>query len=75
LIEGAGEVMWADDAGRAGILFGELTLDSRRALKTWVAERESKKSKLPARSAHIDAAGLRVTSKGSAQQRVTRRES
>lgn len=70
LIEGAGEVMWADDSGRAGILFSELTPDSRRALKTWVAERESKK-KLPGRSARVAAAGFGVPDGGSAQQRVT----
>jgi hypothetical protein len=44
LIEGSGEVMWADDSGRAGILFRDLPVASRRALKAWVAKRESKKA-------------------------------
>jgi CheY-like chemotaxis protein len=44
LIEGSGEVMWADDSGRAGILFRDLPGASRRALKAWVATRESKKA-------------------------------
>lgn len=44
LIEGSGELMWADDEGRAGILFRELPAASRRHLKAWVAKRESKKA-------------------------------
>jgi CheY-like chemotaxis protein len=43
LIEGSGEVMWADDEGRAGILFRELPAASRRHLKSWLSKRESKK--------------------------------
>jgi CheY-like chemotaxis protein len=54
LIEGTGEVMWADDSGRAGILFGDLPSASRRHLKNWLAKRAPKKSlrlKSPARAA------------------------
>jgi CheY-like chemotaxis protein len=44
VIEGVGEVMWADDSGRAGILFSELTPATRRHLKMWMAKRESRKT-------------------------------
>lgn len=42
LIEGTGEVMWADDSGRAGILFGDLSPSTRRQLKNWLAKRNPK---------------------------------
>ncbi len=42
LIEGTGEVMWADDNGRAGILFGDLSPSTRRQLKSWLAKRNPK---------------------------------
>src|SRR5215468_2954609 len=44
LIEGTGEVMWADDSGRAGILFGDLSPTSRRQLRQWLAKREPKRA-------------------------------
>jgi hypothetical protein len=44
LIEGTGEVMWADDSGRAGILFGELSPTSRRQLRQWLSKREPKRA-------------------------------
>ena len=43
LIEGSGEVMWADDSGRAGILFSDLPTASRHHLKAWLTKREKKK--------------------------------
>jgi CheY-like chemotaxis protein len=43
LIEGSGEVVWADDSGRAGILFRDMPLASRRHLKAWLVKREPKK--------------------------------
>lgn len=43
LIEGSGEVIWADDEGRAGILFRELSEAARRQVKAWVAKAGSKK--------------------------------
>jgi CheY-like chemotaxis protein len=39
MIEGSGEVTWADDTGRAGIFFSELTPAARRHLKDWMAKR------------------------------------
>ena len=42
LIEGTGEVMWADDSGRAGILFGDSSPASRRQLRNWLAKRNPK---------------------------------
>ena len=42
LIEGTGEVMWADDSGRAGILFGDLSPATRRQLRNWLAKRSPK---------------------------------
>jgi CheY-like chemotaxis protein len=44
LIEGNGEVIWADDTGRAGILFNDLAPNARRQLKAWVAKRSSKRA-------------------------------
>ena len=41
LIEGMGEVVWADDSGRAGILFSELPAISRKHLKAFLAKRGS----------------------------------
>jgi CheY-like chemotaxis protein len=43
LIEGFGEVMWADDSGRAGISFRDLPAASRRQLKTWMAKPATKR--------------------------------
>jgi CheY-like chemotaxis protein len=42
LIEGRGDVIWADDSGKAGILFTELPASSRKQLKLWVAKRGKK---------------------------------
>ncbi len=53
MIEGSGEVTWADDSGRAGIFFSELTATGRRQLKTWLAKRNNRKPRSnapPARS-------------------------
>ena len=44
MIDGTGEVTWADDSGRAGILFSHLAPVSRRELKMWVAKREGAKT-------------------------------
>lgn len=43
MIEGTGDVVWADEAGRAGILFRELHDDSRRQLKNWLRNRQRSK--------------------------------
>jgi hypothetical protein len=43
LIEGNGDVIWADDTGRAGILFNHLPPNARRQLKAWLAKRSPKK--------------------------------
>ena len=55
LIEGAGDVVWADETGRAGILFRELHADSRRQLREWMRNRQRskprKRSAVVARSA------------------------
>ncbi len=40
LIEGMGEVIWADDSGRAGVLFKQLTSASSKYLKAWLAKRD-----------------------------------
>ena len=42
-VEGTGEMIWADDEGRVGILFSHLTPASRRSLKSWLNKRSSKK--------------------------------
>jgi CheY-like chemotaxis protein len=43
MIEGSGEVTWADDTGRGGIFFTQLTPSARRQLKAWLAKRDKKK--------------------------------
>jgi hypothetical protein len=37
LLEATGEVIWADDSGRAGILFKQLPPQSAAELKLWIA--------------------------------------
>ena len=39
MVEGMGEVIWADDGGRAGMLFSRLTPASRKYLKQWFVKR------------------------------------
>jgi len=41
-VEAIGEVIWADDDGRAGIFFSELTAASRNHLRSWLAKRGAK---------------------------------
>lgn len=48
MIECNGEMIWADDTGRAGILFSSLTPASRKQLKQWLSRR-NRKSKASAR--------------------------
>jgi CheY-like chemotaxis protein len=43
MVEGTGEVIWADDGGRAGMLFSRLTPASRKYLKQWFVKRDSRK--------------------------------
>ncbi|HEX3351361.1 MAG: PilZ domain-containing protein [Terriglobales bacterium] len=43
MVEGMSEVIWADDGGRAGLLFSRLTPASRKYLKQWFAKRGEKK--------------------------------
>jgi ActR/RegA family two-component response regulator len=50
MVEGVGEVVWADDGGRAGMLFSRLTPASRKYLKQWFVKKESAK-KVAARPA------------------------
>lgn len=47
LIEGSGEVSWADDSGRAGIFFSQLTPAARRQLKAWMSKNDRSKSTRP----------------------------
>jgi CheY-like chemotaxis protein len=42
MIEGSGEVTWADDSGRGGIFFSHLSPSARRQLKTWLEKRDRK---------------------------------
>jgi ActR/RegA family two-component response regulator len=43
IVEGNGEMIWADDNGRAGIFFAKLTVASRKYLKQWLTKRTTKK--------------------------------
>ena len=53
MVEGNGEVIWADDEGRAGIFFSHLTADSRKYLRNWLRKREADRSDRRG-SAHSD---------------------
>jgi len=44
MVEGTGEVIWADDEGRAGMLFSYLTAASRKYLKNWLLKQSSEKA-------------------------------
>jgi PilZ domain len=46
MVEGTGEVIWADDGGRAGMLFSRLTSASRKYLKQWFVKRSPKKKSI-----------------------------
>jgi len=41
-VEATGEVIWADDDGRAGIFFSDLTAASRNHLRNWLSKRGAK---------------------------------
>jgi CheY-like chemotaxis protein len=43
MIEGTGDVVWADETGRAGILFRELHDNSRKELRQWLRNRQRSK--------------------------------
>jgi CheY-like chemotaxis protein len=42
MVEGTGEMIWADDHGRAGMLFSRMTAASRKHLKQWLAKGDAK---------------------------------
>ena len=42
LLEATGKVIWADDDGRAGMFFSDLSSTSRQHLKTWLAKQGAK---------------------------------
>lgn len=48
MVEGTGEMIWADDSGRAGMLFVEMPTQSRKLLQAWLRKRAAKKR--PART-------------------------
>jgi len=48
IIESDGEVTWADDNGRAGMLFKKLSPASRNCLKQWLAKHGGTKKVVPA---------------------------
>jgi hypothetical protein len=43
MVEGTGEVTWADDDGRVGMLFSQLTPASRKHLQNWLGKRAARK--------------------------------
>jgi hypothetical protein len=63
MVEGMGEVIWADDGGRAGMLFSRLTPASRKYLKQWFGKRDAKKK--PASRPVVRAAKARRAAAGS----------
>jgi len=63
-VEGMGEVVWADDGGRAGMLFSRLTPASRKYLKQWFVKRDARQ-KAASRVEKVRAAKARGASAGS----------
>jgi CheY-like chemotaxis protein len=57
MVEGNGEMIWADDEGRAGMLFSQLTPASRKYLKNWLTKR-SPKRKMAARAPRSERARI-----------------
>jgi hypothetical protein len=45
-VEGHAEIIWADDEGRAGMFFTDMSPASRRYLKQWLAKRSPKKERV-----------------------------
>ena len=55
-VEGAGEMVWADDNGRAGMFFARLTAASQKHLKNWINKRGPRKRievRAPARTERV----------------------
>lgn len=46
MVEGTGELTWADDEGRAGMLFSKLNPASQKYLKAWLSKRSGKKRRM-----------------------------
>ena len=67
MVEGMGEVIWADDGGRAGMLFSQLTPASRKYLKQWFVKHEPKARKKPEVRASV-----RVSARSSRNQKSRR---
>ena len=44
MVDGTGDIVWADETGRAGILFRELSGASKRSLRDWLHKRSRGKS-------------------------------
>jgi CheY-like chemotaxis protein len=62
LVDGSGEMIWADENGRVGMLFTEITAASKRHLKEWLAKRASKR-----RSSHAGSSvGIRAKARAAA---------
>lgn len=45
MVEGHAEIIWADDEGRAGMFFTDMSPASRKYLKQWLAKRSPKKER------------------------------
>ena len=43
MVDGSGEMIWADDSGRVGMLFTDLSAASKKHLKQWLTKRAPKK--------------------------------
>lgn len=44
VIEGVADVVWADDAGRAGMFFSQMTTSAQRSLRHWLKGQSAKRS-------------------------------
>jgi DNA-binding NarL/FixJ family response regulator len=56
IVEGSGDMIWADDSGRIGMLYSQLTATSRKHLNNWLTKRspgKRNKSGIPSRSERV----------------------
>lgn len=63
MIEGTGEMIWADDNGRAGMFFSRLTAGSRKHLKQWLGKRGAKNRTLERVTRHEKPRRLELASR------------
>ena len=62
MVDGSGEMIWADDNGRVGLLFSAIAPASKRHLKEWLAKHTPKKRSVHPRSVTVSRTKPRAAS-------------